>query len=323
MSYCFCTVTNLQNHGFNYWSEHVLLHLHGLEGYPDLKETEVYHLLITRRGTRHHRWNLFTFSTFLKTPSRSPPAELLRWQTDRTGWHPGRIWAPRQLPAPLLWLLVSGRQDSPWWCRLFRRLPPLVRSSAELASAPAAAPAPRCCSGSTGTLQDRSHVPSFNTSFHKLPHQQNQQLLLYFSQVTDTSCTAVRLKRGWEMWRRVFVACLLILPVQRRDIYKSRYSRWETRVEHKLWARQHHVVWLNELNSLAIHPLETIDGINESSLWIKQCGCTLAALTHNWFANTLLEPLVAAETVHPHMQRWSKNIDPPEAAARPSKTIFL
>lgn len=35
-----CRVTDLQNHCFHYRSEHVLLHLDWLEGYPDLRETE-------------------------------------------------------------------------------------------------------------------------------------------------------------------------------------------------------------------------------------------------------------------------------------------
>ena len=32
-------VTDLQDHGFDYWSKHILLHLHWLKGHPDLKET--------------------------------------------------------------------------------------------------------------------------------------------------------------------------------------------------------------------------------------------------------------------------------------------
>ena len=32
--------TDLQNHGFNYWSEQILLYLNRLEGYPDLKDTK-------------------------------------------------------------------------------------------------------------------------------------------------------------------------------------------------------------------------------------------------------------------------------------------
>lgn len=35
-----CIVTDLQNHGFHYRSEHILLHLDWLEGYADLRETE-------------------------------------------------------------------------------------------------------------------------------------------------------------------------------------------------------------------------------------------------------------------------------------------
>lgn len=96
---------------------------------------------------------------FFQNPKRGAwPAELFHWQTGPTCRGPGRTWAPCQLLAPLLWPLVSGRAESRWRCRLFRRLPPLVRSWAELASALAATPARRSCSGLTGTLQTHAHV---------------------------------------------------------------------------------------------------------------------------------------------------------------------
>lgn len=135
---------------------------------------------------------------FQKPQRGSWPVEQFHWQTGRTRRGPGRTWVPRQPLAPPPWPLVSGKEESQWRCRQFRRQPPPVQSSAELASVPAAAPAPRSYSESSGTLRTDWQITHHFTS-SGIQVKQKQHLHQYFTQQLAV-CAACVLRKDEKTW---------------------------------------------------------------------------------------------------------------------------